>query len=158
MVDDRMRDFALRTKQNLECVARHQQGSDGQAAQIVQLANSLLGLLAFPPQALVSSLPTTPLAEVGEGVWSGSESSLPANDLGDLVRRLRTAAGYSNLEFLAGEDGAVTGIRVWNQRNRQRTWQAEFSAAELQAVVDVLIELLALPSEADSTGPPAAEA
>ena len=61
-------DFAKRTRANLEFIEAAEK--DGQSVfEVTQLANSLLGLLIFPKERYMDSIPNTPLAELVSNGW-----------------------------------------------------------------------------------------
>lgn len=157
--NDVVADFAARTKHNLEFIRKAHRENPGSVYEVTQLVNSLLGLLVFPQQRYVHSIPATPLAELERAGWPipQVEGSYPqVKDLNQLFRYLRNAVAHSNIEFLADERGDLTGIVVWNipnvlpdangrpRRNtaREIDWRARLSLAQLGQLVDNFLALL----------------
>lgn len=150
-----IRDFAIRTRQNLEFIEMHQ-GRGESVFEVTQLVNSMLGLLVFPQQRYYSRIPTTPLAELVSQGWPDikptqrvidSEFFRDCRTLRDLVRYLRNAISHFNLEFIPDHtDGSVRGLRLWNidTKNPQHpiTWETELSITDLRLISLRFIELL----------------
>ena len=63
MYEEVVLDFALRTRKNLEAIEALQR-LDAGVFEVTQQINSMLGLLVFPQQEYVESIPKTPL-EIG---------------------------------------------------------------------------------------------
>lgn len=63
MYEEVIRDFALRTRKNLEAIETLQR-LDAGVFKVTQLINSMLGLLVFPQQEYVESIPRIPLEEL----------------------------------------------------------------------------------------------
>ena len=68
MYEDVIRDFAIRTKKNLEIIERlHKNGME--AYETTQLVNSCLGLLVFPQQHFIERIPETPMEQLIQEGW-----------------------------------------------------------------------------------------
>ena len=158
---DVIRDFALRTRKNLEAIdvlaANH-----GKVFEITQLINSLLGLLVFPQQKYVDSIPKTPLTELERTGWPiprvrGKFEQV--QDLNQLIRYLRNAVAHFNIVFIDDTNNNIALLRVWNmvpvrgedgkvQRGKdgklieQKNWEAELGVKELRGIADRFIDLL----------------
>jgi hypothetical protein len=142
--EDLVADFAERTRANLE-VLRNAQRSGQQAFEVTALVNSLLGLLVFPQQRFVDSIPQTPLNELQVDGWplpkvNGDFEQV--SDLRDLIRYLRNAVAHCNLEFVPDSHGRIDGILVWNRRNGRTNWKATLTVVELEGIVDRFARLL----------------
>ncbi len=61
-------DFARRTRANLEFIERAEKCGES-VFEVTQLANLLLGLLVFPREHYMQSIPETPLPELVEQGW-----------------------------------------------------------------------------------------
>jgi hypothetical protein len=58
---------------------------------------------------------------------------------------MRNAISHFNIDFLERQDGEITGLRIWNTDPRQagrKTWEAELSVSELEAITLQFINLL----------------
>jgi hypothetical protein len=156
-----IRDFAERTRTNLELVEDHVKRAPGTAFEFTQLVNSMLGLLVFPTERYHSRIPPTPLSDLRESGWPvpvASENLPDPPDLRSFVRYLRNAIAHFNIKFEADGRGQLTGLTVWNRRGGRsagKTWQATFTAEQLREITHRFIELL-LDDESDriSSGPP----
>lgn len=137
-------DFARRTRANLEFVEAAK-GRGENVFEVTQLANSLLGLLVFPQQRYMSSIPETPLSDlVGKG-WPSIKTTfgeLPENNLKQLMRMLRNSIAHFNVEFVAQTEGQITGLKVWNTKGGKKSWEAELSLDDLRTIVFKFIELI----------------
>lgn len=141
-------DFAERTRKNLQFV---QQTAQREAAsheksvyEVTQLINSMLGLLVFPQQKHFHAIPETPLAELPAQGWPRIRPTggFPdAANLRELVRYLRNAVAHFNVQFLA-PSGQIEGIRLWNNRNGKKSWEAELTLADLEALTSKFIDSL----------------
>jgi hypothetical protein len=145
--EDLVADFARRTRANLETLRKVQEvHRDWSVFEVTQLINSMLGLLVFPQQQYFDRIPETAMPVLVEQGWPVPRvtGNYPqANDLRTLVRYLRNAISHFNIEFLERKSGEITGIRVWNVgRNNQKTWEADLSIDDLEAITKRFIELL----------------
>jgi hypothetical protein len=156
-----VRDFALRTRKNLEAidslVATH-----GDAFEVTQLINSMLGLLVFPQQKYVDTIPKTPLIELKQGGWPIPRVRGEFNqvqDLNQLIRYLRNAVAHFNIEFIDDGRGNIAVLRVWNMLPvkgqdgkpirdakgkiiERKNWEAELGVNELRGIANRFIEML----------------
>ena len=137
-------DFARRTRLNLEFVEAAEK--DGQNVfEVTQLANSLLGLLVFPQERYMESIPDLPLSELVLQGWPNIHTTfgtLPQETLRQLMRMLRNSISHCNVEFVAGPEQQINGIKVWNSHKGHKTWQAELSISDLRAIAFKFIELI----------------
>jgi HEPN pEK499 p136 len=138
-------DFARRTRANLEFIEAAK-GRGENVFEVTQLANSLLGLLVFPQQRYMSSIPDTPLSDLVSQGWPKirtTAGALPEENLQQLLRMLRNSIAHCNVEFISETEGQITGIKVWNINNSgKKTWQAELSLDDLRTIVLKFIELI----------------
>ena len=160
--EDVVRDFALRTRRNLELVERLAAYED-EAYEITQLVNSMLGLLVFPQQRYVNRIPRTPLAEIEAQGWPVPKvrgNFRQVSDLNQLIRYLRNAIAHFNIEFIGDGQRQLAVLRVWNmaplrdkhnqivrdpktnQIQEIKNWEAELSFADLRSITYRFIELI----------------
>lgn len=142
---DLVKDFACRTRANLR-VLRLLRDQGGEVYDVTALINSMLGLLIFPQQAYVDSLPEVPLDRLLEQGWPAPRviGSYPqVRSLRELVRYLRNAIAHFNIEFLSS-NGTIDGIVVWNvePRTSKTTWKASLSLHDLDVISQRFVELL----------------
>lgn len=155
---DVIRDFALRTRQNLKAIdALAAQGQN--VFEVTQLVNSMLGLLVFPQQRYVDEIEKIPLAELQQLGWpipklTGTFEQV--DNLNQLIRYLRNAVSHFNIKFVDSGNGRIDVLRVWNmaplldakgkiQRNDRgkiieyKNWEAELGVNELRGIADRFI-------------------
>lgn len=136
-----IRDFAPRTRTNLRTI-EDLQAKGGEAYEVTQLVNSMLGLLVFPRERFIEQIPQTPLDELEAAGWPVPKvvGEFPqARDLRELIRYLRNAIAHFNIEFI-GEK--IQFIRVWNTSRNKKTWEAEVGLKELRAIAERFTDLL----------------
>ncbi|WP_027177116.1 HEPN family nuclease [Desulfovibrio aminophilus] len=143
---DVVRDFAERTKKNLETIDRLRDLGE-EVYETTQLINSMLGLLVFPREEFVDRIPQIPFADLARAGWPtpNVRNRFPqARDLRQLIRYLRNAIAHFNLEFLSDGEHQISGLRVWNTRpgSRVTTWDAELSLDDLRNIAERFTSLL----------------
>ena len=138
-------DFACRTRANLKYIETAEKNGEG-VFEVTQLANSMLGLLVFPREHYMESIPKTPLDELTALGWPAVEvirGSLPEDNLQELMRMLRNGIAHCNVEFL-GTGIDIRGLRIWNKnKNSVVTWEAELSITDLRKIALKFVELIA---------------
>lgn len=106
----------MRTKANLRTIeASKRKGDNPDIYEVTQPINSMLGLIVFPQQSYVDSIPETPFDELRKHGWPINETRgrSPANNLRIYEKNLRNAIAHANLEFTT--DGhQLTGANFWN--------------------------------------------
>jgi hypothetical protein len=162
---DLVRDFAHRTKKNLEAIETLKR-RDVEVFDVTQLVNSMLGLLVFPKEKYVDKIPDIPLQELREAGWPIPEvtGKFPqATDLNQLVHYLRNAVAHFNIEFPGDGDADIEVLRVWNidivrddrkrplrgqdgKILRQKTWEAKLTVKQLRTFATRFIDILLDPS------------
>ena len=137
-------DFARRTRSNLEYIEAAEERGES-VYEVTQLANSLLGLLVFPREHYMQTVPDTPLSELVERGWPDirpTHGQLPQDTLRQLMRMLRNSIAHCNVEFVADQDSEITGMKVWNTKGGHRTWQAELTIDDLRTIAFKFVELI----------------
>ena len=77
----------------------------------------MLGLLVFPQQEYVDSIPRTPLEELRRDGWPIPRvigQFQQVTDLNQLIRYLRNAVAHFNIEFVGDGESNIKILRVWN--------------------------------------------
>jgi len=146
-------DFAERTRSNLEFIEAAEAEGDN-VYEVTQLANSLLGLLVFPREHYLQSIPDTPLAVLVDKGWPKIKTTygvLPQETLQQLVRMLRNSIAHCNVEFSCDRNRQVDGIKVWNNKNNQKSWEAQLSIADLRCLAFKFIELIESENSTETT-------
>lgn len=147
-------DFARRTRANLEFIEAAEARGD-RVFEVTQLANSLLGLLVFPREHYMDSIPNTPLSDLVEQGWPTVRTTLgqlPQETLRQLMRMLRNSIAHCNVEFVASEDSQIVGLKVWNNdKHGSMTWHAELSISDLRAIAFKFINLIENNSSSEAT-------
>ncbi len=139
-------DFARRTRDNLSHIHALKE-SGAEVYEVTALINSMLGLLVFPQQRYVNSIPETPIEELSRQGWpipTVVGNFTQVSDLRQLVRYLRNAISHFNVRFLAEDSGQIVGLEVWNvePRNNRKTWKARLSVSDLNAIAHRFIALI----------------
>lgn len=148
MYEDVIADFARRTAANLQSIRTiRNQGNVPPVFEVTQLVNSMLGLLVFPQQRYIDSIPETPISELANNGWPipvlvGDYPQVP--NLRQLVRMLRNAITHCNLEFEAGDCNEIEGLKVWNTdpRTGKVTWRARLTVNDLDVITTKFVALL----------------
>ena len=143
---DLVRDFAERTKKNLEAI-EHLLRQGKEVYEITQLINSMLGLLVFPREEFVSRIPKTPLTDLHRDGWPTPKviDGFPrVKHLRELVRYLRNAIAHFNIEFISNSDRQISGVRLWNTdpRTNTKTWEAELNPEDLRNIAERFTDLI----------------
>ncbi len=74
--EDLVRDFAQRTRKNLQALRTLQKSNpEMEVYEVTQLMNSMLGLLVFPQQQYINRIPETPLDQLTSQGWPIPEVS-----------------------------------------------------------------------------------
>jgi len=149
---DVIRDFALRTKRNLEFIEKEVSidSTKPEVYEVTQLVNSLLGLIVFPREEYMSRLPETPLAELVDQGWAVPRvvGDYPqVNTLRELIDYIRHAISHFNIEFITNAEREITGIVLWNRKYRggkpgKIIWKAEMNIEELRKLAFKFIDLI----------------
>ena len=142
--EDLVRDFAERTKTNLELV-RTEAKAGKNAYEVTQLINSMLGLLVFPQQEFYSNIPETELCALEREGWPiprvrGDYSQV--RNLKQLARYLRNGITHFNLRFTE-TDGHVDGLIIWNETSKgEKDWEVELKIEELEGITNRFTQML----------------
>ena len=105
-------DFAERTRKNLRTI-EDLQAKGGEADEVTQLVNSMLGLLVFPRERFIDQSPQTSLSDLEADGWPVPKviGDFPqARDLRELIGDLRNAIAHFNIEFIGEEDRICQGV------------------------------------------------
>ena len=152
---DLVKDFAYRTLANLKALRTLQSTDPGRPVfEATQLVNSMLGLLVFPQQRYLSSIPQTPIDQLPARGWPIPKvvgDYHQVSDLRQLMRYLRNSIAHFNIEFLVNESRELVGLRVWNVREVKlkggvtkavMNWKAELSLTDLEKIVIRFVDLI----------------
>jgi hypothetical protein len=147
--DNLVLDFARRTKKNLEfieeVVARSSTDSGHQVYEVTQLINSLLGLLVFPKERYYDDLPEIPLQDLVKDGWPEIRllvGRFEPKNLKQLMRYLRNGIAHHNIEFTSQDGKTISGLIIWNIRNKRIDWKVELTLNDIRLIVYKFIELL----------------
>jgi HEPN pEK499 p136 len=145
MYEDVVADFAMRTRHNLRALeSLRATGQD--VFEVTQLINSMLGLLIFPREDFVTSIPKIPIDALKKEGWPVPKMRpgfAPAPDLAELVRYLRNAISHFNVEFIGDGQNEIRIVRVWNKdRTGTKTWEADLGLDELRGIAERFADLL----------------
>ena len=142
-----VRNFAERTIHNLGVIQKMAKEDANSVFEVTQLMNSLLGLLVFPQQEYVTSIPRTSLQDLESNGWPIPRvvGEYPqARDLRHLIRLLRNSIAHFNVRFKSDERKSLHGIKLWNidPRTDKITWKAELTVEETETLVRKFVDLL----------------
>lgn len=123
--------FAMRTRRNLELVRIAHGRGDKDAHVVTQAVLSLLGIVVFPYEQFfkehhVNDRLST-LEQEGWPHWR--QSGNVADDLQELLRRIRNATAHSRIGFDSDSDDPEAVVISFSDLG---PWRAELSAAETQ--------------------------
>lgn len=139
-------DFALRTRKNLEFVESHVGREEVEVYEVTQLINSLLGLLVFPQQKYIETIPETPLAELEQRGMPRIRMTVGASKcetLRQLVRYLRNSIAHFNVEFKNDESFEIAGLVVWNKNPRGYiNWKAYLPIDDVRSIIEIFLDIL----------------
>ena len=141
-----VRDFASRTRTNLEFIELHVDDPRAEVYEVTQLINSLLGLLVFPQQKTIESIPETPLTELEHQGWPRIKMTTGASECQTLrqsMRYLRNSVAHFDIEFINDKRFEIAGIKVWNRNRSGRiTWKAYLSVEDVRSITELFLEIL----------------
>jgi hypothetical protein len=93
----------------------------------------------------MDKIPKTPLHQLATDGWPIPKvtGGFPqVDDLNQLIRYLRNAIAHFNIEFIGDGTNEIRVLRVWNTRNRTRTWEAELGVDDLRKLAHRFVEML----------------
>ena len=108
-------DFIDRTKRNLKKIDDSVQEDPHSFFEVTQLINSAVGLLMFPGEDYLNSLPDLPLENFLEAkhmprVLYGNYNF---GSLADAVKKIRNSIAHYNVEFV-NYNNEIKGLYLWN--------------------------------------------
>jgi len=140
-------DFARRTQENLRLL-KEMNNQGVPVYEVTAIINSMLGLLVFPQQTYIDSIPEIPIDVLEIEGWPIPTvvGDFPqVQNLRQLVRHLRNAISHFNIQFTSDHSDQIVGLKVWNtdpRRSGQKTWVAELSVAQLEVIAQRFIALI----------------
>ena len=137
-----IRDFAERTRKNLRAI-EDLQAKGGEAYEVTQLVNSMLGLLVFPRERFIDQIPQTSLSDLEADGWPVPKV------VGDFPQAKRP----SRADPLSPQCDRSLQYRIhWRKRSNlsgcgirktsRTTWKAEIGLKELRAIAERFTDLL----------------
>lgn len=145
---DGIHTFVNRTRDNLEVIRAIKRGEspNRKVWEFTQLINSMLGLLVFPQQEYLESIPKIPLDKLREDGWripKVADGFCDPEDLQQLFRKLRNSVAHFNIEFIV-EDQQLSGLTIWNTdpNTGVTNWLAEISKEDLEDLTNRFVNLL----------------
>ena len=114
-----IRDFAERTRKNLRTI-EDLQAKGGEAYEVTQLVNSMLGLLVFPRERFFDQIPQTSLSDLEADGWPVPKvvGDFPqARDLRELIRYLRNADRSLQYRIHWRKDPICQGVEYERQED-----------------------------------------
>ncbi len=139
-------DFARRTRENLRQLTKLK--DDGvEVYEVTALLNSMLGLLVFPQQRHMNTIPETSIEQLACDGWPVPQvvGDFPqARSLRELIRYLRNAISHFNVEIIGDEEHRICGLVVWNTspKSKEITWKAKLSISDIEVIAQKFISLI----------------
>lgn len=137
--EDVIKDFAKRTKKNLEIIENLRKNGM-EAYETTQLVNSCLGLLVFPQQHFLARIPEIPIEQLVQEGWSVPQVTGKFHqvaNLRELVRYLRNAIAHFNIKFICDSENQISHLLVWNiNHHGKETWKAILSVDDLKSICE----------------------
>ena len=150
-----VQDFADRTRDNLAAIeglveTQRQKEKKPTVFEITQLINSCLGLIVMPREKDIKKIPRTSLGELETQGWPiprlTNSSERPHNlNLRHLIEYLRNAIAHFNIEFTHNDHNEITGLKIWNQKERgdcPRKWESTLSVCDLRDFVEKFSQVI----------------
>jgi len=144
MYEEVIKDFAERTKQNLDTIEKLQKDGS-EVFETTQLINSCLGLLIFPREEYLQKIPRMPLEKLEHEGWPiprVTEGFKQVSDLRELISFLRHSIAHFNIEFIGDGHNVIRTLKVWNFRNSRKVWEAELSVDDLRKIAEKFTDQL----------------
>ena len=140
----KVKDFAKRTKHNLQLIRQCQQRGED-AYEVTQLINSCLGLLVLPREHYIDDIPKTPIEELEKNGWKIPKVKpgySQVKDLNQLISYLRHAIAHFNIEFISDAEDEIRALEVWNNKDGKKDWEAVLDLNELESLIEKLSDML----------------
>jgi len=135
------RDFAQRTRRNLDFIEERRGDSEAGVYEVTQLVNSILGILVLARERLHRSR----LQRMSLDGWPVPErlGGERLETVWDLVKFMRNAVAHLNVTFLEDEGHQISGVTLWDYNEDDvEEHRARFHLEELDAVCRKLLDLL----------------
>lgn len=143
---DPIRDFALRTKHNLETLESLNR-QEYTVYEVTQLINSCIGLLIIPQQKYWNKIPRKSIQDLINEGWHVPEATdgFPQiKDLRELMRYLRNAIAHFNIEFISDEEDRLSRLVLWNvdPDTKRQNWRVSLGIPELREFLFKFMKVL----------------
>ena len=133
-------EFMDRTIHNLKAVDEIVGRDSSAFHEVTQLINSVIGMLIFPVEEALNSLPKDalrlPIGGPQPRILYGDPNMF--SNTRDALRKLRNSFAHFNIEFQNFE-GKIVGLYAWSYRGERAEildWVAYISIADLRALLD----------------------
>ncbi len=133
-----IKEFARRTRLNLEFIEQYARQPGYEVFEITQLVNSALGLLLLPKEKLYDNIPETALFQLEKEGWptirpTGGESLT----LKELVRHLRNAFAHTHFEYYSNSANEIDYLIIWDKapQSKHKNWELQLSVKDLRLLM-----------------------
>ena len=130
-----IKDFAARTKSNLELIRANVDRVDPQGYEVTELVNAFLGLLILLDELPDDEFPNKSLTEIGVTHLLGipQNNADPIKDFSDYVHHLRNAFAHGNIQFDAPKS-IIKSIYLQNYffRTDRLSWTCELTIEDVE--------------------------
>jgi hypothetical protein len=133
------RDFALRTKANLEYIQNAWNADEPNVFNVTQLINSCLGMIVFIKEC--EYLPTCPIHEFNEGIIFDTlhDKNNSNNSFRDFIRRFRNAISHCRIEAY-GTHQDIEGFELKDGPNGNTNWHIKIEIDSIEALALALVD------------------
>ncbi|AUC93698.1 hypothetical protein CWS35_04805 [Bradyrhizobium sp. SK17] len=141
-----VRHFAHRTRKNLMIIEKGAECAPTEHFEVTQLVNSAIGLLMFPQQEFVDSLPEWNLDELRRRGWPIPEiehGEERTQNLRSLTRNMRNSFAHFNIDFRS-DRGKIAGLYLWNKPEEKQpaNWVCYICVADLRQLFEKFAQLM----------------
>lgn len=133
------RDFALRTKANLEYIQNGWSAGEPNVYNVTQLINSCLGMIVFIKES--RHLPKCPIREFNARIiFDTLHDKDNSNDsFSDFIRRFRNAISHCRIEAY-GTHKDIEGFELKDGPNGNTNWHIKIGIDSIEALALALVD------------------
>ncbi|MDL2281205.1 hypothetical protein LJC10_05035 [Selenomonadales bacterium OttesenSCG-928-I06] len=139
-----VKDFAKRTKENLDFIEKNHKNNNHQVYEFTQLVNSLLGLIVIPKEKEYrkindSFVKTTTLENLKNKIERDDYNN---NSFKQILRRMRNAIAHAGIEIKPNENNNIinkikfTDINTTNTEDKGKIFIIELTHDDLRDFVE----------------------
>jgi hypothetical protein len=140
-----LKDFAKRTKANLDFIDQKSDSLQPRTFEITQLVNSFLGLLVLFDKQDANNIPKMLLSDVEKrgGFAIHEITKKPSKDLRDFIHHLRNAFAHVNLSYHSNMS-EIESVTLQNivPKTGILYWQCCLSVPEIRFLLNLIYEII----------------